>query len=89
MKVNGIECKTQMEAVLQYLKMGNYLSQEKATELCGTQRLGAIIYNLRHKVGYDIKKVDCKGRNRFGNPTNFCKYYLAKVWKPSGLGMRL
>tara|TARA_R110002051_G_scaffold103198_1_gene174935 strand:- start:2983 stop:3228 length:246 start_codon:yes stop_codon:yes gene_type:complete len=76
MKVNGIKCKNQTEAVLQYLKGGKYLDQTTATKLFGTQRLGAIVYDLRHNIGYNVEKVDCKGRNKFGNPVNFCKYYL-------------
>jgi len=76
MIVNGRQCKTQMEAVLQHLKMGKPLSQETATELYGTQRLGAIIFDLRHKVGYDISNIDCKGKNRFGNSVSFVKYFL-------------
>jgi|TARA_R100001530_G_scaffold128817_1_gene98746 hypothetical protein len=76
MKVNGIKCKTQTEAVLQHLKMGKTLTQEQATKLYGTQRLGAIVYDLRHKVGYDVLREDCVGKNRFGNSTTFGKYYL-------------
>lgn len=76
MIINGTKCKTQMEAVLAYLKSGNSLTQKQANELCGTERLGAIIYDLRHKVGYDIIREDCTGKNRFGNNTTFGRYSL-------------
>ena len=76
MKVNGIKCKTQTDAILQHLKTGSSITQSEALELYGTQRLGAIIYDLRHKVGYDILRVDVTGKNRFGNFTTFGKYYL-------------
>lgn len=79
MIVNGIECRTQTEAVLQHLKMGKPLSQEEATELYGTQRLGAIIYNLRHKVGYSITNIDNVGINRFGNSVSFVKYMMVNT----------
>lgn len=79
MIINNVEIKTQKQAVLEYLKTGKTITQSEATELCGTQRLGAIIYNLRHKSGFDIYKIDCKTKNRFGNNTNFCKYILANT----------
>tara|TARA_Y100000401_G_scaffold112787_1_gene112653 strand:+ start:415 stop:690 length:276 start_codon:yes stop_codon:yes gene_type:complete len=76
MIVNNKQCRTQTEAVLQHLKMGRPLNQQEATELYGTQRLGAIIYNLRHKVGYDIMSLNCTGKNKFGNSVSFVKYML-------------
>lgn len=79
MIINGIKCNTQTEAVLQYLKTGKPLDQAKAYELIGTQRLGAIIYNLRHKVGYHIVNIKSKGFNRFGNDTNYTKYALVNT----------
>tara|TARA_R100000655_G_scaffold62833_2_gene101315 strand:+ start:349 stop:624 length:276 start_codon:yes stop_codon:yes gene_type:complete len=77
--INDVECRTQKQAVLEYLKTGKTITQAEATELCGTQRLGAIIYNLRHKSGFDIYKIDCKGTNRFGHNTNYCKYILSNT----------
>ena len=71
--------KNQTEAVLGYLKTGRPLSQEEAYDIIGTQRLGAIIYNLRHKMGFDIASINCKGKNRFGNPTSFVRYHLANT----------
>ena len=71
----GVECKTQAEVVLTHLKKGKQITQEQAYELCGSQRLGAIIFNLRKK-GYNIYNLDVKGKNRFGNTTNFVKYML-------------
>ena len=76
--INNKKCNTQSEAVLEYLKTGKQLTQEDAYDLVGTQRLGAIIFNLRKK-GYDIYSLDCKGKNRFGNTTNFVKYMLSST----------
>tara|TARA_R100000995_G_C3480172_1_gene123372 strand:+ start:1221 stop:1490 length:270 start_codon:yes stop_codon:yes gene_type:complete len=73
--IEGQKCKTQTDAVLVHLKSGKQLTQEDAYELVGTQRLGAIIFNLR-KMGYDIYSINVKGFNRFGNSTNFVKYHL-------------
>ena len=76
--INGIQCKNQKEVVLEHLKTGKQLTQEQAYELCGSQRLGSIIYNLRKK-GYNIYNIDAKGKNRFGNNTNFVKYMLTNT----------
>jgi hypothetical protein len=74
----GVECNTQQEVVLAHLKKGRQITQEQAYELCGSQRLGAIIFNLRKK-GYNIYNLDVKGKNRFGNTCNFVKYMLANT----------
>lgn len=76
--INGIECKTQKQAVLEHLKTGKQITQEEAYDLCGSQRLGSIIHTLRKK-GYRIYNVKCVGKNRFGNYTNFSKYALANT----------
>tara|TARA_R110000765_G_scaffold240581_1_gene342898 strand:- start:107 stop:379 length:273 start_codon:yes stop_codon:yes gene_type:complete len=76
MRINGIKCTTQKEGVLQYLKTGKPLSQEIAYKEIGTQRLADIIFQLRSKVGYTIKNIQCKGFNRFGNSVSFVKYFL-------------
>lgn len=76
--INNIECHTQREVVLEHLKMGKQITQEDAYTLCGSQRLGAIIFNLR-KEGYNIYNLDIKGKNRFGNTCNYVKYMLTNT----------
>tara|TARA_R110000744_G_scaffold89619_4_gene174215 strand:+ start:5270 stop:5548 length:279 start_codon:yes stop_codon:yes gene_type:complete len=76
--INGVECNTQTEVVLQHLKKGKQINQEQAYELCGSQRLGAIIFNLRKK-GYAIHNLDSKGKNRFGNTCNYVNYMLVNT----------
>tara|TARA_R110000744_G_scaffold193495_2_gene312396 strand:+ start:110 stop:385 length:276 start_codon:yes stop_codon:yes gene_type:complete len=78
MNINGIKCKTQLEAVLQYMQGGTPLSQEAAYKKIGTQRLGDIIFRLRG-LGYNIQNINCKGSNRFGNSVSFVKYFLANT----------
>jgi len=73
--INDVECNTQREVVLEHLKTGKQITQESAYELCGSQRLGAIIFNLR-KEGYSILNIDQTGKNRFGHTTNFVRYML-------------
>ena len=55
------------EKVLEYLKEGNYISDAKAVELCHSYRLSSIIYELRHRYGYNIQ-------DRWIEPKNGCKY---------------
>tara|TARA_R100001369_G_scaffold68576_1_gene96173 strand:+ start:43 stop:324 length:282 start_codon:yes stop_codon:yes gene_type:complete len=76
MKINGIQCKTQLDAVLVYMKQGKTITQEEAYLKIGTQRLGDIIYRLRG-LGYSINNIQCNGTNRFGNNVSYVKYFLA------------
>tara|TARA_R110000796_G_scaffold231287_3_gene349158 strand:+ start:671 stop:946 length:276 start_codon:yes stop_codon:yes gene_type:complete len=78
MKINGIKCKTQLDAVLQYMQGGNTLSQEVAYDKIGTQRLGDVIFRLRG-LGYNIQNINCKGSNRFGNSVSYVEYFLANT----------
>ena len=74
MIINGIKCKTQLEAVLQYMQGGTPLSQEVAYDKIGTQRLGDVIFRLRG-LGYNIQNINCKG----SNSVSFVKYFLANT----------
>lgn len=70
------ECKNQDDAVLYHLtKSKTGLTQYEAKELYGIERLGARIYDLRC-FGFEIVTIRETGRNRFGNPTNYGRYYL-------------
>ena len=74
MKINGIKCKTQLDAVLQYMQGGNTLSQEVAYDKIGTH----VIFRLRG-LGYNIQNINCKGSNRFGNSVSYVEYFLANT----------
>tara|TARA_R110000824_G_scaffold321727_2_gene508539 strand:- start:870 stop:1145 length:276 start_codon:yes stop_codon:yes gene_type:complete len=76
--INGVECKTQKQAVIEFLKTGKPLSQAEAYEICGSQRLGNIIYLLR-KQGYRIYNLNIQEKNRFGNYMRFSKYHLSNT----------
>lgn len=67
------EKKNQTTEVLKYLQSGKYLTQDIAGKLFGTQRLGAIIFNLR-KRGHDIRTVMIDGKTRYGDTVKFAKY---------------
>jgi hypothetical protein len=66
---------TKTQAVLDWLREHASISSMEAIKQFGATRLSAHIFNLR-KAGYDIETVMCEGRDRFGNPTRFARYYL-------------
>ena len=70
--------KTQQNVILEELKSGRPINQKMAYDLCGSQRLGAIIFNLR-KIGYDIMTINTTGINRFGRKTTFAMYHLSNT----------
>tara|TARA_R110000744_G_scaffold327818_1_gene433538 strand:+ start:3939 stop:4214 length:276 start_codon:yes stop_codon:yes gene_type:complete len=73
--INGKQCTTQTQGVLEYLKTGRMLCQKTAYDEIGTQRLGAVIFQLRKK-GFLISSTQTTERNRFGNSVSFVKYHL-------------
>jgi hypothetical protein len=66
---------TQTQAVLEWLQSNASISSMEAIQNFGATRLSAIIFSLRQK-GYNIETVMVDGRDRFGNPTRFARYYL-------------
>ena len=63
------------EKVLEYLKQGNYISDEKAVELCRSYRLSSIIHELRRRHGLNIQDrwVELE------NGGKYKEYYLMEV----------
>lgn len=70
---------SQLKAVREYLlSHPDGLTQEDAKELCGTTRLGALIWRLRHEEGYKINSVQKKLKTRYGNTCVCAVYQLVK-----------
>ena len=67
---------TQADRVYDHLKNKGGLTQLKATEEYGITRLGAVIYDLRHKRGCIIIDVERNEPNRYGELTRFVEYRL-------------
>ena len=66
---------TQCEKVLRHLAdYGSITSLEAMTEY-GIMRLASRVSDLK-KAGYDIRSVTEHGRNRYGEPTSYSRYYL-------------
>jgi hypothetical protein len=74
---------TKTQAVLDWLKTYASISSMEAIQSFGATRLSAIIFSLRQK-GYNIETVMVDGRDRFGNPTRFARYYLRNSPVDSG-----
>ena len=72
------------KAVRRWLESHASISSMEAIENFGATRLSAIIFNLRHKNGLNIETVWCEGRDRFGNPMRFARYYLRENPVDSG-----
>ena len=61
--------------LLAYLKENKTITQLEATEILGNTRLSATVFNLRNK-GYNIITDPTKGKNRYGQKTNYGTYRL-------------
>lgn len=70
--------KSQTTEVLKYMKQYKYITDEKAHEKFGVNRLSSIIFNLR-KRGVLIDTVMVETTNRYGNLTRYGRFYYRGV----------
>ena len=68
------EKSNQRPVVLNYMKANEFITDEKAHEICGTNRMSSIISDLRKK--YIIRTEMVNGINRYGNHCRYGRYYL-------------
>lgn len=74
---------TQCERVLRHLEdYGSITSAEAITEY-GIYRLASRISDLK-RSGIAIKREMVSGKNRYGEPTSFARYSIAKDVPPCG-----
>lgn len=64
--------KSQKDRILAYLKSGHLLTPLQALRRFGSLRLGALIFDLRHKEGYNIETELIT----IGNHKNVARYKL-------------
>ena len=70
---------SQEQRVINYLWEHETISQLEATKLFGATRLGAIVFNIREKYGYDaVASIWVEEPNRYGVKTRFVRYKLNK-----------
>ena len=67
---------SQGKMVLQHLKEHGSITSYEAIKLFGATRLSAIIYDLRHKDGYNISSSMKKVTTRYGYKTQVAVYKL-------------
>lgn len=61
--------------LLAYLKEHKTITQQEAYSKLGNTRLSATVFNLRKK-NYNIVTEPTKGKNRYGEKTNYGTYRL-------------
>lgn len=67
----------QKNRIVAHLRRYGSINPIQAWERCGVYRLGAVIWNLRKKDGWEIETVDTPVKNRFGEKCEIATY----VWK--------
>lgn len=66
---------TQCERILRHMEdYGSITSLEAMTEY-GIMRLASRVTDLK-SLGFDIRRVMESGKNRYGEPTSYARYYL-------------
>ena len=66
---------SQCEKVLAHLKAKGSITPREAYELYGIMRLGARIYDLKHR-GHRIREETEESRNRYGERVRYARYKL-------------
>lgn len=67
---------TDCERIVAYCKQHGSITQMEATRELGNTRLGARIWDLKHKLGYEVEDVWETGTDRFGEPTRYKRYFV-------------
>lgn len=66
--------RSQRTEVLRYMRQYKYITDAKAHEKFGVERMGSVIYDLR-KQGVLIDTVMVETTNKYGNHTRYGRYY--------------
>lgn len=69
---------TQKERIMRHLRVYGSITPMEAMAEYGCYRLGARIWDLRHKDGCDIRTETVTGKNRFGEHTAYARYLLGQ-----------
>jgi hypothetical protein len=71
------EVRSKIDAILQYLKAGNAITDSVAVQMFDAHRLGDVIFRLR-KRGYAIETKKINKKDRYGRTVQFAEYRLLK-----------
>lgn len=74
---------TQNERILRHMRDYGSITQADAATEYGCYRLSARIYDLK-AAGHQIVKETVTGKNRYGEPTSYARYYIAEEDTPNG-----
>lgn len=67
--------KTQCERIIDYINDFGSITSMEAMQDLGCMRLASRICDLKRR-GYKIVSKTEKGKNRYGEPTNYKRYFL-------------
>lgn len=67
---------THIDRVLRYLHDFGSITSLDAIREFGNTRLSATIFELRHRYNLPIKSKREIGKNRYGDKTEFARYYI-------------
>lgn len=68
------ETRSHKEMILDYMREHGSITPMEAIREFGCTRLGARIWDLVHKDGYNITVETVTEKNRFGKPVSFARY---------------
>lgn len=66
---------TQCEKILQYIEEKGSITQLQALREFGCMRLASRMSDIK-KMGYPVKKEIETGKNRYGEPIHYARYYI-------------
>ena len=69
------EKSSQIKLLLKHFELHGSITQLEAMELYGIGRLSARVKDLRD-LGYPIYTKNETGKNRYGHPTRYARYYV-------------
>lgn len=64
------------ERIVAYCREHGSITQMEATRELGNTRLGARIWDLKNKFGYEVEDIWETSTDRFGDPTRYKRYFV-------------
>lgn len=68
---------TQCERIIKYIEDFGSITSLDAMKDLGVMRLASRINDIK-KMGYVIKAITEKGKNRYQEPTHYTRYFICK-----------
>lgn len=78
MNLDNNTTRSQLAAIRKHLRRYRKIDAHTAREICGCERLGARIWDLR-AAGWEIETEYVEGKNRYGHYTRFAVYRLRRA----------